>query len=49
MKILKGISANSGLAKGTANVYTEEIEENIPHYIVEEENIEKEIARLRQK
>jgi len=48
MKILKGISANSGLAKGTANVYTEEIEENIPHYIVEEENIEKEIARLKE-
>ncbi len=48
MKILKGISANSGLAKGIANVYTEEVEENIPHYMIEEEKIEREITRLKE-
>ena len=47
MKILKGISANTGLAKGIANVYAEEVEENIPHYMIEEEKIEKEITRLK--
>jgi len=48
MKILKGISANSGIAKGITAVYTEEIEENIPHYMVEERNIGKEISRLKE-
>ncbi|MEJ2355418.1 MAG: phosphoenolpyruvate--protein phosphotransferase [candidate division WOR-3 bacterium] len=48
MKILNGISANSGLAKGVTAVYTEEVEENIPHYMIEEEKIEKEIARLKE-
>jgi phosphotransferase system enzyme I (PtsI) len=48
MKILKGISANTGLAKGITAVYTEEVEENIPHYMIEEEKIEKEINRLRE-
>ena len=48
MKELKGISANSGLAKGIAAVYKEEVEENIPHYIIEEEKIEKEITRLKE-
>lgn len=47
MKILKGISANTGMTKGIACVYTEEIEENIPHYMIEEEKIEKEISRLK--
>jgi phosphotransferase system enzyme I (PtsI) len=48
MKTLKGISANSGLAKGIAAVYAEEVEENIPHYMIEEEKIEKEIYRLKE-
>jgi phosphotransferase system enzyme I (PtsI) len=48
MKILKGISANSGIAKGVAAVYSEEVEENIPHYMIEEEKIEKEINRLKE-
>jgi phosphotransferase system enzyme I (PtsI) len=48
MKVLKGISANTGLAKGIANVYTEGVEENIPHYMIEEEKIEKEIVRLKE-
>jgi phosphotransferase system enzyme I (PtsI) len=47
MKVLKGISANSGLAKGVAAVYSEEVEEKIPHYMIEEEKIEKEITRLK--
>ena len=48
MKILKGISANTGLAKGIAAVYSEKVEENIPHYIIEEEKIDKEIIRLKE-
>jgi phosphotransferase system enzyme I (PtsI) len=48
MRILKGISANTGLAKGIAAVYAEEVEENIPHYIIEEKKIEKEIYRLKE-
>lgn len=48
MKELKGISANSGLAKGFANVYSEKAEENIPHYMIEEDNTEKEIKRLKE-
>ncbi len=48
MKVLKGISANAGLAKGIAAVYSEEVEENIPHYMIEEEKIEKEISRLKE-
>ncbi len=48
MKVLKGISANTGLARGVAAVYTEEVEENIPHYMIEEEKIEKEINRLKE-
>jgi phosphotransferase system enzyme I (PtsI) len=48
MKELRGISANTGLAKGIAAVYTEEVEENIPHYMIEEEKIEKEISRLKE-
>ncbi len=48
MKILKGISANTGLAKGVAAVYSEEVEENIPHYMIEEETIDREITRLKE-
>lgn len=48
MKILKGISANAGLAKGIAAVYSEEVEENIPHYIIGEDKIGKEINRLKE-
>jgi phosphotransferase system enzyme I (PtsI) len=48
MKELKGISANSGLVRGFANVYSEKAEENIPHYMIEEEKIEKEIKRLKE-
>ena len=48
MKELKGISANTGLAKGVAAVYSEEVEENIPHYMIEEDKTEKEINRLKE-
>jgi len=48
MKTLKGISANTGFVKGIASVYTEEVEENIPHYIIEEDRIKSEITRLKE-
>jgi phosphotransferase system enzyme I (PtsI) len=48
MKVLKGISAKTGLVKGIAAVYTEEVEENIPHYIIEEEKVMNEISRLKE-
>ncbi len=48
MKELKGVSANSGLVKGFADVYREKAEEKIPHYMIEEDNAEKEIKRLKE-
>ena len=48
MKELKGISANAGLAKGIAAVYSEKVEEDIPHYMIEDGNTEKEIKRLKE-
>ena len=46
MKTLKGITAVSGIARGTVCLYNEEIEENIPHYGIEKERVSGEIARL---
>jgi phosphotransferase system enzyme I (PtsI) len=48
MKELKGITANAGFAKGIAAVYSEQVEENIPHYMIEEDKTEKEIRRLKE-
>jgi len=48
MKILKGVTANSGLAKGISCLYTEKIEENIPHYVIEKDRVDKEISRLKE-
>lgn len=48
MKVLEGISAKTGLTEGVAFVYSEEIEENIPHYTIDGERVEKEISRLKE-
>ena len=48
MKILEGIAASPGLAKGIACVYSEKVEEEIPHYGIEAKRVESEISRLRQ-
>ncbi len=39
MKILKGITAASGIAQGVACLYSEKIEENVPHYGIEQERV----------
>ncbi|MCM8775838.1 MAG: phosphoenolpyruvate--protein phosphotransferase [Candidatus Omnitrophica bacterium] len=48
MKVLKGITAASGLAKGITCLYTEKVEENIPHYLIESERVAAEIERLKE-
>ncbi|MFA6636767.1 MAG: phosphoenolpyruvate--protein phosphotransferase [Candidatus Omnitrophota bacterium] len=48
MKILKGTSASSGIARGVSCLYSEKEEENIPHYSISSEGIEGEISRLEQ-
>ena len=45
-KILTGVTAATGLAKGTACIYSEKAEENIPHYTIEKYRVENEISRL---
>lgn len=46
MKVLRGIVAVRGLVKGVACLYREKVEENIPHYGIEEQNVDNEILRL---
>lgn len=48
MKVLKGITAATGLARGISCLYTEKIEESIPHYIIEKDRVNSEIHRLRE-
>jgi phosphoenolpyruvate-protein phosphotransferase (PTS system enzyme I) len=48
MKILRGTSASSGIARGVSCLYSEKAEGNIPHYSISSEDIEKEISRLEQ-
>jgi len=48
MKILKGIAASPGLAKGTACLYSEKFEESFPHYVIDENKVENEILRLKE-
>jgi phosphotransferase system enzyme I (PtsI) len=46
MKILKGVSAASGLVKGVVCLYSTETESAVPHYTVPESEIEGEMSRL---
>ncbi|MFH1783632.1 MAG: phosphoenolpyruvate--protein phosphotransferase [bacterium] len=46
MKVLRGVVAVSGLAKGVSCLYTEKVEENIPHYGIQKANVEGELIRL---
>ena len=48
MKILKGITASAGLARGVACLYSDKAEENISHYIIGKEKVESEILRLKE-
>jgi len=47
MKVLKGISAASGLAMGVACLYTSEIESTLPRYAVDEQGVPREVERLK--
>ncbi|PIU40903.1 MAG: phosphoenolpyruvate--protein phosphotransferase [Candidatus Omnitrophica bacterium CG07_land_8_20_14_0_80_42_15] len=46
MKILKGVVASSGVVIGTACLYAEKVEEEIPHYVIEKDRTKGEILRL---
>jgi phosphotransferase system enzyme I (PtsI) len=46
MKILKGKSISSGIAKGTIALYSSEYEESVPHYGIDEAQIPNERERL---
>ena len=48
MKILKGISVSSGIARGIVCVYANEIEEILPHYLIEDSQVPFELKRLRE-
>ncbi|MFC2165880.1 phosphoenolpyruvate--protein phosphotransferase [Acidobacteriota bacterium] len=48
MKILKGKTISSGIAKGVVNLYLNEHEESVPHYGIDETQIPNEIERLKQ-
>jgi len=48
MRTLKGIVASPGLAKGTACLYSERLEESFSHYVIDEDKVENEILRLKE-
>lgn len=48
MKILKGITASAGLARGAACLYPDKAEDDISHYIIGKEKVESEILRLKE-
>jgi phosphotransferase system enzyme I (PtsI) len=47
MKLLKGISAASGVTMGVTCLYTNEVESTLPHYAIEDAGIPLEIERLK--
>ncbi|MDA3792665.1 MAG: phosphoenolpyruvate--protein phosphotransferase [Elusimicrobia bacterium] len=46
MKVLKGISVSSGIAKGKVCLYSNEVDESLPHYQIKDKHIPKELNRL---
>ena len=48
MKILKGKTISSGIAKGIVALYSSKDEESIPHYGIDESQVSNEIERLQQ-
>ncbi|MFH1415667.1 MAG: phosphoenolpyruvate-utilizing N-terminal domain-containing protein [Elusimicrobiota bacterium] len=46
MKILKGTSVSPGISRGIVCLYSNEIEDRLPHYVVKDEYIPKELNRL---
>lgn len=48
MKVLKGITASSGLVKGIAGLYSEKAEEEIPHYVINKNRVNSEVTRLQE-
>jgi phosphotransferase system enzyme I (PtsI) len=46
MKVLKGITASSGMVKGIACLYTEKGLDQVPHYALDEGRVEAEVSRL---
>ncbi|NOX97273.1 MAG: phosphoenolpyruvate--protein phosphotransferase [Nitrospirae bacterium] len=48
MKILKGIATAPGIVRGTTCFYSNEIEDTLPHYTVDAQQIPKEINRVKE-
>ena len=48
MRTLKGIVASPGLAKGTACLYSERLEESLYQNVIDEDKVENEILRLKE-
>ncbi|MFC2061200.1 phosphoenolpyruvate--protein phosphotransferase [Elusimicrobiota bacterium] len=46
MKILKGTSVSSGIARGTVCMYTNEIKDTVPYYAIKDEHVSNELKRL---
>ena len=46
MKLLKGTPVSSGIVRGTVCLYSNEVEDSLPHYVVKDQHISKELARL---
>jgi phosphotransferase system enzyme I (PtsI) len=46
MKTLRGISAMSGIVKGTVCMYSSEIEDLLPHYAIPAEQVDTEVQRI---
>jgi phosphoenolpyruvate-protein phosphotransferase (PTS system enzyme I) len=46
MKTLKGITAAPGMVRGTSCLYSEKVDENIPHYVIDAQRVPDEIERL---
>lgn len=48
MKILKGTSVSPGISRGIVCLYSNEIEDRLPHYVVKDEHVPKELNRLKE-
>jgi phosphotransferase system enzyme I (PtsI) len=48
MKILKGKTVSSGIAKGVVTLYSSEYEESVPHYGIDEAQVPNEKERLKE-
>ncbi len=48
MKVLKGTPVSSGITRGVVCLYSNEIEDRLPHYVVKDEHVPNELNRLQE-